>query len=403
MVTLFWLCLIALFYIYIGYPLLLWVLDRWRTSSFSLRQDFDQIHQQALNSADPHTLPFVSVLIAAYNEESVIEATILNKLESDYPPDRLEILVASDGSTDGTDSRVISLARRLEEENCQTSVKFFRQFWRQGKTSALNFLVTRARGSVLVVSDANSLYRQDAIPRLVSHFADPCVGYVTGRMVYTNPDGSLVGDGCSAYMRYENRLRILESRQGGVVGVDGGIDAMRSTLYVPLRADQLPDFVQPLKVAEKGFVVLFEPQAIVMEAAHEDASSEWSMRVRVALRAMRALQDMRHLLNPWRFRLLSLRLWSHKLLRYLAFIPLLGTLFTAILLSPGSWFFSLMLVLQLAFYSLAVLGYRFEQTLGRSALFGLPYYFTLLNLACLQAFLRFLMSDRVITWEPRKG
>src|SRR6185295_8707456 len=129
------------------------------------------------------------------------------------------------------------------------------------KTSGLNLAMSHANGEIIVFADANSMYRPDAIRMLVRNFADPAVGYVTGRMLYVNPDQSLVGDGCSAYMRYENRLRAIETRIGSIVGVDGGIDAVRKALYRPMSADQLPDFVLPLAVVEQGSRVVFEPEA----------------------------------------------------------------------------------------------------------------------------------------------
>ena len=138
-------------------------------------------------------------------------------------------------------------------------VHLIRQEPRAGKTLALNLAVGRAKGEIIVFSDANSSYSPDALRCLVENFNDPEVGYVTGKMIYTNPDGSPVGDGCTAYMKYENFLRTLETRIGSMVGVDGGIDAVRKSLYRPMNPDQLPDFVLPLRVVEQGFRVVYEP------------------------------------------------------------------------------------------------------------------------------------------------
>lgn len=392
--TLFWLSFILIFYIYLGYPILLllmvWKQSRGMTTA-KTRDPFDERY------------PSVSILIAAYNEESVIEATILNKLETAYPLNRLEILVASDASTDRTDSIIVELATRLHREQCPVNIQCFRQQSRQGKTAALNMLVTHASGSMLVISDANSLYHSHALTHLVRHFKKREVGYVSGRMVSMNAEGCLIGDGNSAYLRYENLLRRWETDLGGVIGVDGGIDAMRSDLYEPLRPDQLPDFVQPLKVAEKGFLVIFEPEAIVMEKANSDSDSEMAMRVRVALRGLRAIRDMKHLLVPWKHGFLSVKLWSHKLLRYLAFIPLIVMLLTSLLLAYNSVLFRVMVVGQAVFYGVAGIGFFSSRIAAKSKLIGLPYYFTLLNVACFRAFFRFLTGDKAITWEPRKG
>lgn len=156
---------------------------------------------------------------------------------------------------------------------------------------------------------------------------------MTGRMVYKAPDGSLSGEGCSAYMRYENRLRAWETRLGSVVGVDGGVDAIRRSLYEPMRADQLPDFVQPLRVREQGYRVVYQPEAILYEDTLAATGDEYRMRVRVSLRAFHALKDMSALLDFTRFGVFAWQLWSHKVLRYLAFVFMAGCLVSAWLLA----------------------------------------------------------------------
>ncbi len=172
------------------------------------------------------------------------------------------MIVISDASDDGTDE----IVGRVASEH-PGRVRLLRQEPREGKTAALNLAVPQARGEIVVFADANSIYGPDALRRLARNFADPAVGYVTGKMVYVNPDGSLVGDGCSAYMKLENWLRAQETRIGSVVGVDGGVDAVRRRLYRPMRADQLPDFVLPLAVVEQGARVVYEPDALLTEHA----------------------------------------------------------------------------------------------------------------------------------------
>jgi len=382
MTLLFWLSLALLVYIYAGYPLLLRLLGAGRRSA----------------TVTATELPSVSILIAAYNEADDIKATLSNKLALDYPRDRLEIIVVSDASTDGTDAIVESVAAVAD-----IPVQLVRQEPRMGKTAGLNRIVPLAKGEILVFSDANSIYDMQALRHLVSCFADPAIGYVTGKMVYTNPDGALLGDGCSSYMKYENRLRQLETRLGSVVGVDGGIDAMRRSLYTPLAADQLPDFVQPLMVVEQGYRVVYAPDALLKEEALSDAVSEYPMRVRVALRALWALHDMRALLNPFRYGVFSLQLISHKLLRYLAFIPLLLAFLANILLLPAGPVYTLLFCAQLLFYFLAWLGYRWEGRGGSPRLLSLPYYFMLLNLASLHATWRYLKGEKQVIWKPREG
>lgn len=380
-VVVFWVSALWVVHVYVGYPVLLALLA---PLGRSVRRD------------DGHQ-PRVSILIAAYNEAAVIEATLRNKLAQDWPSDRLEILVVSDASDDGTDTVV----ERLAGES-PVPIRLVRQTPRQGKTAGLNRLVPQATGDVLCFSDANSEWAPDALGHLARNFADPTVGYVTGKMVYTSPDGSLVGDGCSAYMRYENVLRALETRVGSVVGVDGGIDAMRRKLYRPMRPDQLPDFVQPLRVVEQGYRVVYEPRALLREPALAEAEDELRMRVRVTLRALWALQDMRHLFDPIRRPVFAFQLASHKLLRYLAFVPLALLLLTSAVLVPHP-FFTLAFVGQLAFHGLALFGRRLGGDLAESPLVGLPYYFGLINWACVVAFGAWLRGERKVVWNPRGG
>src|SRR6266849_3389283 len=143
---------------------------------------------------------------------------------------------------------------------------------------------------------------------LVRSFADPSVGYVTGNMTYTNPTESAIGEGSGTYMSYENLLRALETKLGSIVGVDGGVDAIRRQLYVPMRPDQLPDFVLPLSVVEQGKRVVYEPDALLYESALSHAEDEFRMRIRVSLRALWVLYDKRNLLNPFRFPVYSWQL-----------------------------------------------------------------------------------------------
>jgi cellulose synthase/poly-beta-1,6-N-acetylglucosamine synthase-like glycosyltransferase len=377
MKVLFFISMFMIAYIYIGYPFLVSVFTAVRTRG--VKKD--------------ETLPFVTILIAAYNEEKSIEATLRNKLALEYPLDKLEVIVISDGSTDTTEE----IVRRYEKQG----VKLIRQFPRAGKTSGLNLAAPHASGEILVFSDANSIYEKEALRRLMQSFHDPEVGYVTGKMIYTNADGAAVGDGCSAYMKYENFLRRMESRLGSVVGVDGGIDAVRKVLYKPMRADQLPDFVLPLSVVKQGFRVVYEPDAVLQEAALNSSKDEYRMRVRVSLRALWALRDMSELLSFHRSKLFAWQLWSHKALRYLCFLFLLGAYAGNLALWSEGVFYRTFLVAQTMAYAAALISPVMERRGCRP--FYLFHYFFLLNWASMHAFIKFMLGRKQVMWTPRKG
>jgi cellulose synthase/poly-beta-1,6-N-acetylglucosamine synthase-like glycosyltransferase len=378
----FWICFGLVIYIYLGYPAAVFFL----TPAFG----------REVRKADIE--PKITVLIAAYNEEREIERTVVNKLSQDYPPELLEVIVISDGSTDRTDTIVRSLV-----EHAGGRLAFLRQEPRQGKTQALNMAIAHASGDIVVFADANSIYAPDAIRRLVRSFADPSVGYVTGQMLYTNPDGSGIGEGSGAYMRYENLVRVLETRLNSVVGVDGGIDAVRRNLYVSMGADQLPDFVLPLNVIEQGKRVVYEPDAMLFEPALSAAADEFRMRVRVSLRALWALHDKRALLNPLRYPLFAWQLLSHKALRYGAFIPLTGLFVFNGLVAGDHPFYLGFLILQLVAYGVAGLGHWLSRSPSVASKLLAPYYFVLLNVACAAAVWKFMNRQKMVVWNPRGG
>ena len=342
--------------------------------------------------------PLVTLIISAFNEEKEIERTITNKLTQDYPQDRLEIIAVSDGSTDRTDEIIQTLC-----ESSEGRLKFLRQEPRQGKTQALNLAVGRTSSEILVFADANSIHAPNALRKIVRNFADPSVGYVTGQMIYTNPNGTGFAEGSGAYMRYENALRAWETQVGSVVGVDGGIDAVRRDLYVSMQPDQLPDFLLPLNVVEQGKRVVYEPEALLYEAALPVPSDEFRMRVRVSLRALWALHDKKNLLNPFRFPIFAWQLFSHKVLRYCAFFPLIGLLFFNVLVMEKQPFYSGFLILQLLCYAWAASGHLLRRLPRTASKLLVPYYFVVLNMACAIAIWKFLHGQKIVFWKPRGG
>ncbi len=379
MIPIFYLSMFLLFYVYLGYPACAFILSVIRNK---------KIQKEAIE-------PTITLLIAAYNEESCIEQTLQNKLGLDYPKSKLEIIVISDGSTDRTDK----ITKQYESEN----VKLLRQEPRSGKTAAFNKAVPVAKGDILVFSDANSLYADDVLKKLVRNFSDSSVGYVTGKMMYTNPDGSTIGDGCSAYMKYENQLRQYETRMGSIVGVDGGVDAVRKALYKQMNPDQLPDFVLPLKVVEQGYRVVYEPEAVLKECSLKDPKDEYKMRVRVSLRALWAIKDMRKLLSLKKFPLFAWQLWSHKVLRYLCFIFMLTAYLSNLALLNEHMLYKTVFLLQSMVYLFAVLSPVIKK---KSSILKVPYfcyYYVLINIACAHAFAKFLLRKKLVVWTPRKG
>lgn len=342
----------------------------------------------------PGALP-VTVLIPAYNEAECIAQTIEQALQQDYPSELLEIIVVSDGSDDGTDDIVRGYAAR--------GVRLMRREPRRGKAAALNAAMRAARGEVIVFSDANARFAPDAVARLVENFADASVGYVTGELTLLHRAGNRTGEGASGYLRYENWLRVSESRAGSVIGVNGGVDAIRRSLYIDVPDDQITDFVLPLQVMVAGYRVIYDPRARSAEEANEELGSEFRMRVRVALRAMRGLWYMRAALNPFGRPLAAFCVISHKLLRYLTFLFVLIAFAASGVLAMHSAGFRLLWELEILAILLAVVGLKKGLPSLLRRMTGLASYFLISNVAFAVALLRIVRGETMATWRPRGG
>jgi cellulose synthase/poly-beta-1,6-N-acetylglucosamine synthase-like glycosyltransferase len=375
---LFWLSVVVVVYTYVGYPLLAFLLGRLR------RRRVDK----------GPCAPSVSILIAAYNEARSLRATVENKLRLEFPGP-VQVIVVSDGSNDGTDDIAREFAGR--------GVLLLRQEPRRGKTAALNLGAEHATGEVLVFADANSIYATDALSMLTRNFRDPAVGYVTGRMIYGTHAGSAAGLGCRAYMHYEDLLRRSETALGSIVGVNGGIDAVRRSLFLRMRDDQLPDFVLPLHVVGCGYRVVYEPDALLHEEASTTSRAEYRMRVRVALRAWWAMFDMRRLFDPRRHGVFSLQLFSHKVLRYAVFAAVPAAYLAAAALWGGGAVYQASCVAGSALLLLAAAGWLAERRGVSSPLVSIPYYFVLINVAAAQALFKFVSGQKQVVWTPRLG
>jgi len=336
--------------------------------------------------------PRVSVIIAAYNEERDIEAKLKNTLALDYPSDRMEIIVASDCSTDRTDEIVRSFRAQ--------GVILRRQPGRFGKTIAQNRAAKAASGEILVFSDATTMYEPDAIRKIVRSFADYEVGCVAGQLIYMDTTSSAVGRGCRSYWGYEKFLRRCESDVGSLVGVSGCLYAVRRICHAQLASDMIDDFAIAAEIHLRGLRVVYEPEAIAVEDTNRRAKDEFRMRVRVVKQTLSALHRYRHMLDPFRHKTFAFQIIAHKALRYA--IPfLLIVAFAASGLAGGSveWLRFAFLG-QLALYGAAIVGGAGERLKVKLGPLAIPYYFVLVNAASLVAFLKALRGETYVTWEP---
>jgi cellulose synthase/poly-beta-1,6-N-acetylglucosamine synthase-like glycosyltransferase len=334
--------------------------------------------------------PSVTFLITAYNEEIDIARKIEQTLGLDYPPDKMEILVASDGSTDGTDEIVQGYSDR--------GVRLLRVEGRVGKTATQNEAVRHANNEIIVFSDATTLYESDAVRKLVRNYADDTVGAVSGRYEYRDPKGASTGLGTILFWKYENLVKEMQTRVHTITGCCGCIYSVRKSLYVPLPADIISDLVQPLKIVEQRYRIVFEKEAVAYEETTEDATEEFSMRVRVITRGMRGMLYMRSLFNPFRHPLVSLQILGHKVARWL--VPVFGI---AMLISSATLlslpFYRYAFLLMLLVLVMAALG-AYAERRGRCPLvLRLPLYFVVVNLAAIAAMWKVAVGEKAVTWE----
>ena len=370
----FWACAAILFYVYVGYPALLALIGAF-------------VHRE---KPEPDYEPTLSVLIAAYNEQANIGRKIEQTLALDYPADKIEILVLSDGSSDRTDE----IVRNYPDPR----VRLVRIPERHGKTHAQNEGVRAAKGEVLIFSDATTVYHPMALRYLASNYRDPKVGAASGRYQYFDAEGkSPTGLGTVAFWNYENLIKTMQSRIKTISGCCGCIYSVRRKAYTDLPDDIISDLVQPLWVIQKGYRVAFEDRALAYEETTKGTKEEFRMRVRVVTRGMNGILSVSDLLLPWKYGWVSIQLLSHKVLRWLVsvFLILLFLSSAALYQHP---LFRALLLLQMVFYLAAMLSMVFPLH-QRWKLLGIPLYFCTLNAAALCSMVELARGRKYVTWQ----
>jgi cellulose synthase/poly-beta-1,6-N-acetylglucosamine synthase-like glycosyltransferase len=339
--------------------------------------------------------PSVSLVIVAHNEAASLRQKLDNVLALDYPAHRLETIVASDGSDDGTDDIVIRYAGR--------GVKLL-AFPRGGKIRALNAAVAQATGEVIAFSDANSMYARDALRHLVRPFADPTVGAVAGNQCYTTSAGNAASFGERLYWSWDRMLKSMQNRSGSVISATGAIHAVRRELFQPVPPGVGDDFVISTRAIAQGYRLAFEPEAIAYEPTAPSDGAEFQRKVRVIVRGLSGLWAVKELFNPLRYGFYSVQIFSHKLLRWSIAWLLVLLVITSLSLYHHGAFYRVLTAAQIGFYGCALAVF----VLGRMPLprplrpLLIPYYFCLANLAALTAWVRMLRGARLDVWDPMR-
>lgn len=370
----FWLAAAVLGYTYIGYPLVL-----------GLRVRFG-VHPYQRSMINPS----VSILVVAHNEAHRISQRIDNLLALDYPADHLEIVIASDASSDAT----VKLAGHYRKDGIRV-VAFTRH---RGKPAVLNELIPQLRGDIVVLMDVRQHIAADALRQLLSNFADPEVGAVSGELLLTaGEDGSSGLEGIGFYWRYEKFIRLHESHIDSAIGATGALYALRRELYEAIPEDTLLDDVLiPMQITRAGYRVLFEPAARASERLSVSSKQEYRRKVRTIAGNFQLFWRQPWLLNPF-----TNRLWwqtvSHKLLRLLCPAFLLLALGVNLMLLD-KLFYLATLVFQVTFYLAALVAQLWPTQAQKSVLLSVPHAFCLLNWSTVVGFWRFVRGQQQVTW-----
>jgi poly-beta-1,6-N-acetyl-D-glucosamine synthase len=374
----FWVSVGLIVYTYFGYPLLIYLISKTKPAGGAPAAE--SISQ----------MPFVSLIIPACNEELWIERKIKNTLALDYPADRMEMIVASDGSTD----RTVEIVR--EYESSGIAVAAFPA--RQGKQEMLNHLVPRAAGEIIVATDTHAMLERDALRNLVRHFADPAVGGITGRRVCILQAKSTASVGESLYWRYESWIKESESRLHSCLGAHGQLYAIRKSAF-PHVEKVGEDFFIPMKViAEIGLRIIYEPSAVAAIPAAASLRMEFERKARAHVSFLLTLPMLKKLLLPW-----SSPVWwqyiSHHVLRMTVPPALLIVLISSAVLAPADGVFLAAFLLQAVFYALAAIGALFARRGVQPKVFYIPFYFTFVNAAVGLALLRWPAHRFDYAWQ----
>lgn len=386
MLSLFCCCAGLIVWVYFGYPLALncGLLGRTKESRPAGETTCDIDNSAA-------SWPDISVIIPAHNEEAAIADKIRNLLDSDYPRDRMEIFVGSDGSSDRTQE----IVERFR--NDAVSLVSFPQH--RGKSAIQNALVKLATGEILVFTDADCLLAADALRHLVEHFRDSQVGLVTGAPRYTNADDTGTTSNESLYLRYETWLRKAESDSGILAMASGSLFAVRRSLWKPLAPSHGDDFVLPLSILRNGMRNVLELRARpITSLTQTTLRALLRLKVRIVSKDSCALLENRDLLSPFRYGSAAIALWSHKLLRWLVLFFMVA-MFASTLFLLNRPIFQIAIVLQVGFFAVAIVGIVCQEKI-RARVFSVPASFVFVNIAAAIGILKAFTRHVSGLWEP---
>lgn len=382
---LFWLFLGIIFYAFLGYGIVLYILVKIKRvvspSTYPFDKDFE---------------PDVAFVVPCYNEADFIKQKIENSLALDYPKDKFKIYFITDGSTDASTSIV----------NQYADVTLLHENVRGGKTAAENRAMLHITAPIVVFCDANTKLPPEAIKELVKHYANPQVGAVSGeKRIIETENGAAAGAGEGIYWKYESFLKRFDSELLTIVGAAGELFSFRTALFEPLPTDSiLDDFMLSMRIAAKGYRVIYEPKAFAMETASADIKEELKRKVRICAGGWQSMMRLLPVLNFFKHPTLTFEYVSHRVLRWSIAPICLFLLFPIhlILAVQGGWFYQVTFLGHILFYLSAYLGYYFQNKSIKIKIFFIPYYFFIMNISVILGFVRYVKGSQSAIWEKSK-
>jgi len=339
--------------------------------------------------------PSVSFIIAAYNEEKIIKAKIINDLSLDYPKDKIEIIIVSDGSTDKT-----NIIAKEYEKNGIISIH---QAKRMGKTAAINRAVSQAKNEILIFSDANSMFKKNAIKKLVRHFNNLEIGGVCGRKSIIKNKKRKASLGDNLFWHYESALKQAESNLGSIPTADGEIFACRRACFRYLNPELInDDMAITLDIISQKKRVIYDQEAITEEEASLTFKDDFNVKSRMIYGGIQIISKYKEMLNPLKSTF-ALQFFFHKVLRYFMWSLLVALFISNAFILEENPFFKILLLIQIAFYLMASMGYFLEKNKLNQNIFYLPYYYCNVNLAALKGFCYFIQQQPIVEiWKKAK-
>lgn len=378
--VIFWFALAVVLYTYIGYGLVAWIWAKAKSLLGGNKTVYAQNYE-----------PEVTLVVPAYNEGSILKSKIEDCLALDYPAEKLQITFITDGSTDNSE----------EVLACYPQVEHLHSTARGGKSLAENRAMEYVNTPYVIFTDCNTFLNRNAVREMVKHYQDPAVGAVSGEKKILSEDSSS-GSGEGLYWKYESFLKRCDSQIHSLMGAAGELVSFRSDLFQPLEADTiLDDFVQSLRIVDKGYKVVYEPGAYAMETPSASLAEEMKRKIRICAGGWQSMARLTSLLNPFRQPVVTFLYLSHRVLRWSLTPALLALLLplSAVLAWLQGGIYTLVFAMQVLFYLMAWAGWRAEAKGVKLKLLVVPLYFSMMNLAVFAGFSRYIRRAQPAAWE----